>query len=199
MGVIEALLGQYGYAALLLIMLLDSSGVPWPTEATLVLTGAAAQAGHLNLWLAGAAAMAGATLGSTFSYLVGRKFGDRVMRRVASFFYLTPARMDRVEAWFARHGHRAVFFARLVPFARCFAGFPAGAMRMPFATYALYSLLGYLLYVALALGLGFGGLSLALWIGEIEILLWILLPLGLFIAYLKWGPKKGKSQGGKDL
>lgn len=199
MGVIETLLEQYGYAALVVIMLLDSSGVPWPTEATLVLTGAAAQAGHLNLWVAGASSLGGAALGCTFSYLIGRRLGDRVTRRIAAFFHLTPERMNEVDAWFAMHGHRTVFFARLFPFVRCFAGFPAGAMGMPFGTYALYSLGGYLLYVALALGLGFGGLSFARWLGDLEIILWFLIPIGLLFAYLKWGRRRGRSQRNKGL
>lgn len=199
MSLLEGLLEQYGYIALILVLWLDSFGVPWPTEATLVLTGAAAHAGHINLYLSGIAALSGAVTGSTLSYLVGQRFGPRVIHRVMAQVGLPPQWLDRVDTWFARHGHRAVFFARMVPFVRCFAGFPAGAVGMPFGRYLAYSMAGYSLYIALALLLGYAGLSLAMWLAELELVLYILIPLGGLGAYYRWGRKWLKSLRGKGL
>lgn len=185
LAIVHLLLQQYGYAALVLILFLDSIGVPWPTEATLVVTGAAAQVRQLPLlW---AASVSGSTLGSSLSYYLGKRMGPSLMQRIARVLRLTPEQLDRVDGWFAKHGHRAVFFGRLVPFVRNLAGFPAGVIGMPFGQYLAYSMAGYGVYIGIALGLGYGGSSLARLLGGLEILLWILAPVALLVVYLKWG------------
>lgn len=196
---IEGLLQDYGYIALVTILILDSCGVPWPTEATLVLTGAAASQGLIHPLLAGAAALTGAAAGSSLSYYLGMRLGPRLMQQIGSFFRLTPDKMAKVDRWFAKHGHRAVFFGRLVPFVRCFTGFPAGVMRMHFGKYMTFTLAGYTVYISISMGLGYGGHSLAKWLGDLEIALWILVPVGLAFAWLKWGRKLMQKQRGAGL
>lgn len=193
-----SLLGSYGYAALVLILALDSSGVPWPTEATLVVTGGLASRGGINVFLAYLASLVGAGLGSTLSYYLGRKMGPALMRRIASWFRLTPQQLDKVDLWFAKHGHRAVFFGRLVPFVRNFTGYPAGVLGVPFGKYMVMSLAGYGLYCALALSIGYGGLSFLRWfLGEVEFAAWIIFPLALLFAWFKWGRKWLANRRGK--
>ncbi|HWI60547.1 MAG TPA: DedA family protein [Symbiobacteriaceae bacterium] len=189
MDIVQSLLETYGYAALVLILLLDSSGVPWPTEATLVVAGIAAHQGNLNIGLDLVAVLAGAAGGSSLSYYLGRRMGPSLMRRIAAFFHLSDETMVKVDAWFARHGHRAVFFGRLVPFVRNFTGYPAGVMEVPFGKYMLFSLAGYALYAAFALSLGFFGTAFTKWVGDFEIALWLLLPVVLAVGWFKWGRK----------
>lgn len=196
---IEGLLLDYGYIALVMIMILDSCGVPWPTEATLVLTGAAASEGMIHPLLAAAAALIGAAAGSSLSYYLGMRLGPKLMQRIGAFFRLTPARLEKVDTWFARHGHRAVFFGRLIPFVRCFTGFPAGVVRMPFGKYLTYTLAGYIVYISISMGLGYGGHSLAKWLGDLEIALWILVPIALLVSWLKWGRQMMHKQKGTGL
>jgi membrane protein DedA with SNARE-associated domain len=188
LAVVQGIIHTYGYAALVLILFLDASGVPWPTEATLVGMGAAVH-GWPMLLLAWVSALAGAALGCSLSYYLGRRMGPSLMQRIARFFRLSPETMKKVDAWFTHHGHRAVFFGRLVPFVRNFTGYPAGVMGMPFGKYMLFSLTGYGIYSAVALGLGYGGSAFARWLGDVELVLWILLPTALIIGWLKWGRK----------
>jgi membrane protein DedA with SNARE-associated domain len=188
LGVVDMLLQQYSYAALLLILFLDSAGVPWPTEATLVLAGAvAAHTGRIHPLLACVAALGGAALGSSLSYYLGRKMGPSLMQRIAGVFRLTPQHLAKVDEWFAKYGHRAVLVGRMVPFVRNFCGYPAGVAAMPFGKYLLYSLAGYGLYITIALGLGYGGGRLAYLFKQFEYLLWILVPVAAFVLYWKWG------------
>lgn len=189
-GVTQALLHDYGYFALILILTLDASGVPWPTEATLVMAGVAfGEGGWLKVLLAGLSSLGGAALGSAFSYYLGRRMGPALMRRIMAFFRLSNETMDKVDAWFEKYGHRAVFFGRMIPFVRNFTGFPAGVMGMHFGQYMLYSLAGYSLYIAFALSLGYGGASFARWVGDAEIVLAILLPLAAIVLWFKYGRK----------
>ena len=198
MDIVQSLLETYGYVALVFLLFLDSSGVPWPTEATLVVAGIAARNGNLNIFLAFASVLAGAALGSTLSYHLGRRMGPKLMRKIASFFRLSDDMMVKVDDWFARHGHRAVFFGRLVPFVRNFTGYPAGVMEVPFSKYMLFSLAGYGLYSAFALCLGYFGTAFTQWVGDFEIALWILLPIALLVAWLKWGRKWFKQYRDKE-
>lgn len=188
MAVFQVFLNTYGYAALVLILFLDAIGVPWPTEATLVAMGAASHdlLRLLLIWLGG---LTGAAMGCTISYYLGRRMGPSLMRRIAKFFRLKPEHMEKVDEWFAHHGHRAVFFGRLVPFVRNFTGYPAGVMGVPFGKYMLYSLAGYGTYSAFALSLGFGGKAFARWVGDFEILLWIMVPIALLVGWFKYGRK----------
>ena len=194
----EALFGRFGYAALVLVLFLDGSGIPWPTEATLVATGAYTHSlGLLQTTFAAIASLAGAALGSAFSYYLGRRMGPAVLRKILTAFRLTEQHIQTVDQWLARHGHRAVFFGRMIPFVRNFIGFPAGIMGIPFPKYMVYSLSGYGLYIFVALSLGYGGSSLARWLGDLEVFLWILGPLALIVAWFKWGRKWLKQRRGR--
>lgn len=186
---VQSLLETYGLAALILILFLDSAGVPWPTEATLVVAGIAARNGNLNIAYVFLSVLAGASVGCTLSYYLGRRMGPTLMRRVAGFFRLSDETMTKVDDWFARHGHRAVFFGRLVPFVRCFTGYPAGVMEMPFGKYILFSLVGYACYETFALSLGYFGTAFTQWVGDLKVALWVLLPIALVAAWFKWGRK----------
>lgn len=200
MDIVQSLLETYGYLALVVILFLDSVGVPWPTEATLVVAGIAFH-NPVSLLFAFLSVLAGAAGGCTVSYYLGRRMGPKLMRRIAGFFRLSDETMQKVDDWFERHGHRAVFFGRLVPFVRNFTGYPAGVMEVPFGKYMLFSLAGYAVYSAFALSLGFFGTRFTKWVGDFEIALWILLPIVLLVIWFKWGRKWVKQyrqkEGGK--
>ncbi|HEY3368287.1 MAG TPA: DedA family protein [Symbiobacteriaceae bacterium] len=196
--IVRNLLRSYGYAALVLILGLDSSGVPWPTEATLVVTGGLAAHGQLNVFVALLASLAGAMMGSSLSYYLGRKMGPSLMQRIGSWFRLTPAQIGKVDEWFARHGHRAAFWGRLVPFVRNFTGYPAGILGVPFGKYLLMSAAGYAVYDSIALGIGYGGLSfLRWWMSRLEMAGWIVIPLALIVGWFMWGRKWLENRQGK--
>jgi membrane protein DedA with SNARE-associated domain len=196
LGLAEALLEQYGYVALLIILFLDSAGVPWPTEATLVIAGSAAKSPLLVL-LAGLSSLAGAAVGCSLSYYLGRRIGPSLMQRVGAFFRLSPATLQKVDDWFERHGHRAVFYGRFIPFVRSLIGYPGGVLEVPFGKYLLFSLAGYGLYIAFALSLGFGGKTMARLIGDLEIFLAILVPIAAIVVWFKWGRHWYAKQRGK--
>lgn len=193
MAIVEGLLREYGYAALLVILFLDGSGIPWPTEATLVLTGVAAKAGHLNLLTAFGMSLAGGVLGSTFSYVVGRRLGPSFLRSLLKAFMLSPQYIDKVDTWFDKYGDRAVFFGRFIPFVRVLLGYPAGITGMNFTKYILFSAAGYAGYIIFALTLGYAGLSIAQLIGDLEIVLTVLGIFAVVVLWVKYGQKGRKS------
>lgn len=160
MAAIEALIAAYGYAAVALIMFLDSIGIPLPSEASLLLTGIMIRKQTLALPLVMGASLSGAAVGSTASYWLGRRMGDRAFQRLVRLFRVPARRAEQTQDWFRRHGKRAVFVARFIPFVRCLIGYPAGMMRIPFGNYMLYTLLGYAGWIGFSLSLGYGGMAL---------------------------------------
>lgn len=189
MGVVQLLLQDYGVVALVLILFLDGAGVPWPTEATLVLAGVAIRAGHLELPLVLASSLAGAAMGSALSYYLGRRMGQRLLQSVAALFRIGPQHLEKMDEWFVRYGEKAVFFGRFIPFVRNLVGYPAGITGIPFGKYMAFSLAGYAGYTTFALSLGWGGLSLAQVVEDPRVLLGLLVPLTLVVAWFKWGRK----------
>lgn len=160
MGTIQALMAEYGYLAIWFILLLDSLGIPLPTEASLLFAGAMIRTKTMVAPLVLVTALAGALVGSLASYWLGRRGGERLLNRLTRFFRVPAARVDQMQTWFQRHGNRAILFARFIPFVRCLIGYPAGMMGMPLGNYIVYTLLGYAGWVSFSLLLGFGGMAI---------------------------------------
>jgi membrane protein DedA with SNARE-associated domain len=100
-------------------------------------------------------ATVGAVLGSLLGYLIGAWGGRPLLDRWGRYVHIYPDDLDRADAWFARYGDWAVFFARLVPLLRALINYPAGVARMPLGRFVLFSTLGSLPWNAALLLAGF--------------------------------------------
>ncbi|WP_344293335.1 DedA family protein [Streptomyces synnematoformans] len=104
---------------------------PLPSEVILPLAGFSASQGGMSLSGALAATTAGSVVGAAVLYAVGALLGrDRTVALAARVPLLRPADIEKAEAWFARHGGKAVFFGRMVPVVRSMISVPAGVERM---------------------------------------------------------------------
>jgi membrane protein DedA with SNARE-associated domain len=134
----------------------ESTGLPLPNEIVLLLAGSlAGRPGHdLSAMLLVIVALVGSLLGASLAYYIGLRGGRAAVLRLGRRFRLDERRLDSVEAWFARSGAVAIFLARITPFVRTVASFPAGMLRFPPRTFLLASLLGSLLWCSVMVGLG---------------------------------------------
>jgi membrane protein DedA with SNARE-associated domain len=134
----------------------ESTGLPLPNEIVLLLAGSlAGRPGHgLSAMLLVIVALVGSLLGASIAYYIGLRGGRAAVLRLGRRFRLDERRLDSVEAWFARSGAVAIFLARITPFVRTVASFPAGMLRFPPRTFLLASLLGSLLWCSVMVGLG---------------------------------------------
>ena len=106
-----------------------------------------------NPVIALAVATVGAVAGSLAGYLIGAWGGRPLLDRYGRYVHIRADDLDRADAWFARHGDRAVFLGRLVPLLRALINYPAGVARMPLRRFLLFSALGSLPWnAALLLG-----------------------------------------------
>src|SRR5436305_749750 len=144
------LLDQYGYAAVFLFVMAESLGIPFPGETMLI--AAAVYAGathHLSVWLIWAVAAAGAIIGDTVGYGIGRWGGYRLLRRYGHKVRLDEAKLKVGRLVFARHGGKVVFFGRFVSILRTYAAFLAGVNKMHYRRFLLFNASGGIVWSAI--------------------------------------------------
>jgi membrane protein DedA with SNARE-associated domain len=121
------------YLVVGLVIGIESMGVPLPGETTLIAAALLASQGHLRLEIVIGAAAAGAIIGDSIGYYIGRKAGRGLFERLGRrFHHFSEDRILRAEKYFQRYGVWTVFFGRFVALLRIFAGPMAGMLRMPY-------------------------------------------------------------------
>lgn len=119
------------------LLLLESTGVPVINTTALLFTGALAAQGKLELSLLIVAALAGSILGACCAYGLGRRYGEKLLLRLARLLHIDEQKMLLAERWFYRAGGKMIFLSRILPYIRPFACFPAGITAMPFLRFLL--------------------------------------------------------------
>jgi membrane protein DedA with SNARE-associated domain len=148
------LLDAYGYWAVLVIVGLESLGVPLPGETTLITAAIYAGASHrLSVGLVILAAIGGAILGDNLGYAIGHWGGYRLLVRYGRYVRLHEGRVKLARYLFLRHGGKVVFFGRFVSILRTYAAFLAGTTRMPWWRFFAFNAAGGILW-ALIYGVG---------------------------------------------
>jgi membrane protein DedA with SNARE-associated domain len=137
-------LGQYGYQAVFVLMVLESACIPIPSEVTMLFGGFLVSRGDLNFFAVAMLGTVGNLIGSWLAYWVGARGGRPLIERWGRYLFLREHELDRAHEWFERHGEAAVFVSRLLPVVRTFISLPAGVARMPFGKFTLYTFLGCL-------------------------------------------------------
>ena len=151
----EGTLHHWGYLAVGLFLFLEDFGVPLPGETMLIAASLYAGAGHLNVWLVGLVGFAAAVLGDNVGYLIGRRGGRRLIERFGKYVFVTPARLDRAEAFFEKHGGKVVTVARFIEGLRQLNGVIAGTVEMPWRRFLFFNVIGAGLWVATWTSLGY--------------------------------------------
>lgn len=192
-AIVESVTGyvtNFTYLALFLILLLCGVGLPVPEEVTLIAGGFVTYKEITNVWAVFGVCFAGILLGDLALFAIGRLWGRKMMMGWPFRYFFTKRRMVRILRHFRRFGRKTVFMARFVTGVRLAVFFTAGAMRqMSWSTFFLLDLLGALITVPIAVGLGllFGGQieTAYLWASQGKRFL-ILLVLLLVVLFLVW-------------
>jgi membrane protein DedA with SNARE-associated domain len=149
-------LEHWGYPGIFLAVALGNLGLPVPEETVLVLAGYAAQRGELHLPSVLAVGFVSAVIGDNIGFWLGRRYGRAAIERYGHRVFVTRERLEKISGFMTRYGALAVFVARFVAGARFLAGPLAGAAGMSPVSFAVANVLGALLYVPYAVGLGYG-------------------------------------------
>ncbi|HYI59970.1 MAG TPA: DedA family protein [Microlunatus sp.] len=146
-GWLQWLMETFGAPGAGLAVALESIFPPIPSEIVLPLAGFTASRGSLSLTAVLICTTIGSVVGAAALYLLGRRLGLDRLKRAADKMPLTdPEDIDRTDAWFNRHGSKAVFFGRMVPIFRSLISVPAGVNRMKMPTFIAFTLVGSLVW-----------------------------------------------------
>jgi membrane protein DedA with SNARE-associated domain len=153
---IEDALIHYGYIIVFLAIAIESMGVPFPGETTLLISAAyAASAGALSIFGVIGCAAGGAIFGDSIGYWIGREGGRKLIRRYGKFVGLTEPRYAKAQDYLKRHGGKAVFFGRFVSIARTWISVLVGAHHLNYPQFLVYNVLGGVVWATLYGSLGY--------------------------------------------
>lgn len=199
LGGLLDLIGRYGYLVVFFGVMLESAGISLPGETILIASGALAHRGVLDFGDALIFGALGAVLGDQLGYWAGRFGGRAFVLRWGRYLLITPERLALAEAFFDRHGGRAVFLARFVSGLRVFGALVAGTSRMPWGRFAVYNALGGTVWATAAVSVGYflwASISLVEhWVGRVSLSLIAVLTLVLLLRWIYRKASRGDSSG----
>ena len=169
MSDLSALVEHWGYVAIFVVVILGNVGLPVPEETVLALAGYLVHDGVLRLPLTLAVGVLGAATGDNVGYWIGRRLGRPTIERYGARVGITRERMERIEGFVTRYGALGVFGARFIPGVRMLGGPLAGACGLATLPFVIANLLGALVYVPYAVGIGYAlAWGLGPWLRRIE-------------------------------
>ena len=147
MNFITALLSQLNYGTIFLLMLLESTVIPVPSELVVAPAAYHAAGGNLNMWLVILFATLGADCGATINYLAGWYLGRPIIYKFANSKWghmclLNQEKVEKSEKYFDDHGLVATITGRLLPGIRHLISIPAGLAKMNYWKFLLYTTIG---------------------------------------------------------
>ena len=147
-------IGTLGYTGIVVLMAIESSVIPLPSELVMPPAGYLAATGRMDFALALACGILGGLLGSYANYWIASRVGRWVFVRYGRWVLLTETSLERSERFFRQHGPIAVFTARLFPVARHLISIPAGIARMPLGRFFTYTGAGAGIWAAILMAIG---------------------------------------------
>jgi len=194
----------WGPLIVLVLMAVESSFIPFPSEVVMIPAGFMAARGeflppdpHLGLIVAIVAGVLGSLLGAFVNYGLSLRLGRPFLYRYGRYFFLPAAALERAEEVFRRHGEITTFVCRLIPAVRQLISIPAGLSRMQFGRFALFTGLGAGIWVVILClaGYAMGQETREMTYAELvpagealvgDNLLWIFLGIALIVAVYIW-------------
>ncbi len=146
-GWIVQTVGQWGYPGIIVMMFLESSFFPFPSEVVVPPAGYLAARGEMSLTLVILAGIGGSLLGALFNYWLAVMWGRPFFEKYGRYVLVSRNSLDKADRFFAEHGHISTFIGRLLPGIRQYISLPAGITRMNLPLFAAFTALGAGLWV----------------------------------------------------
>jgi len=148
-------IGHMGYWGIFLLMFLESTFFPFPSEIIMIPAGYLAYKGEMNVIIVVLVGIFGSVAGALFNYYLAVHFGRAFILKYGKYFFIKEETLDKLEIFFTKHGELSTFNGRLIPGIRQLISLPAGLAKMNIAKFSLYSALGAGIWVIVLVALGY--------------------------------------------
>jgi len=189
-------IGTMGYSGIFLLMAMESSVIPVPSELVMPPAGYLAYQGKMSMTGAILCGTFGSLAGAYANYFVSQYLGRPLILKYGKYVLIPPDKFVRVERFFLRHGEISTFIGRLLPVIRHLISIPAGLAGMNHLKFSLYTLLGAGIWCTILAWIGYA-------IGENQQLImqyshkalaWVLIFCTVLIAfYIRWQRRSSRN------
>jgi len=149
------LIFDWGYLGIFILMAVESSFIPFPSEIILIPAGYLASQGEMSLGMIMTSALGGSLIGAFINYYLAFTLGRKFLLRYGKYFFISQESLVKMENFFASHGHISTFTGRLIPGIRQLISIPAGLARMNLIQFSLFTALGAGIWALVLTLLGF--------------------------------------------
>ena len=144
-----------GYMGIFLLMMIESSFIPFPSEIVLIPAGYLAQQGEMNIAAIFLASLFGSLAGAFINYFGALLIGRQLLMRFGKYIFISNSAMEKMETFFQKHGPISTFTGRLIPGIRQLISIPAGLSKMALFPFTLYTALGAGIWSMVLIMLGY--------------------------------------------
>ena len=192
--------GQWGYPGIVMLMALESSFFPFPSEVVIPPAAYLAAGGKMNIGMVILCGVLGSLVGSILNYWLAFKFGRPFFERYGRYLLVSPGSLEKADQFFERYGQISTFVGRLLPVIRQYISLPAGLARMNVFAFCAATILGAGIWVLVLAAMGY-------WFGRNEQLViqnlhWITLALGIgcgILLIVYWRKRKNRLSSERQL
>ncbi len=184
-----------GYPGIFILMAMESSVIPVPSELVMPPAGYLAHLGQMNIWVAILMGTVGSLVGAYANYFTARWLGRPLVLKYGKYVWITEEKFAKVEQFFLKHGEISTFIGRLLPVIRHLISIPAGIAGMNHLRFSLYTVVGAGMWCTILAWIGY-------FIGEKQELIMkyshqavvgVILFSALLIAVYIWKQKNNKA------
>ena len=148
-------IGDMGYLGIFLLMFLESTFFPFPSEIIMIPAGYLAYQGEMNLYMVIFVGILGSVAGALLNYYLAMHLGRKIILKYGKYFFIKEETLDKLDVFFAKHGEISTFTGRLIPGIRQLISLPAGLARMNMAKFSFYTAIGAGIWVVVLVAVGY--------------------------------------------